>query len=281
MDRVPLCFINEVLLHLEGEPLHRIPELPSVWGEISDDKPVKHKVILNICVAPNGMTFFCIDHQNSYGYYVIPLTYLHLFTIEVIVLQERQRIGGNYQLLTERIFTLLQEHLQKPHVACCLMFGLQKINDYPLLAQLCITPPRITRIHLKASLPFVIKPLARSIERGTLRHFSCKVPLQITKEIVTFLSTFLTFEKFQYLKLTRAADSPVPYDDLLQGLVDGFANRERSRKSEFYVKSSSEELCEGLVKADMQGTVEFFGAYNCETICVFDTIFAVKYRKCL
>uniref|UniRef100_A0A1I8A5W2 BTB domain-containing protein n=1 Tax=Steinernema glaseri TaxID=37863 RepID=A0A1I8A5W2_9BILA len=149
MNRVPIIFIEEVILQIERGAgwtgkLHETYLLSSNWGRIACSKMFAPKAGLNIEFKPNKEAVFSII--SSYGE-PVALEDLGEVLFEHIIIGNR--IDRHIHPLTDTNLKLLQKHFRKGYP--CEVSVWNKYYNQPLIKKLCLAPSRITLLKFVAS----------------------------------------------------------------------------------------------------------------------------------
>uniref|UniRef100_A0A1I7ZWX8 Uncharacterized protein n=1 Tax=Steinernema glaseri TaxID=37863 RepID=A0A1I7ZWX8_9BILA len=245
MDRVPICFIEEVLLQISyklcGPTSHgEHHKLPCIWGRIAKRKPVKETVGLHLCFVSEKEAHWNVwRHKTSES---VPLANLGHFTISHIVIWGRSMEGyRRCDLLTETNFKVLRKYL-RTGLSCIIIFSAKKRCDHPLVRKLCLAPTRVTRIELFKPTPIQLEILTQSVTRGTLRSFEFPFHLNVTNELLHVLLEFVASVQIEEFSLYVALKSPISYETVLSRVAEAFLSRERAQRFKFYARCGSKHI---------------------------------------
>uniref|UniRef100_A0A1I8A4F8 Uncharacterized protein n=1 Tax=Steinernema glaseri TaxID=37863 RepID=A0A1I8A4F8_9BILA len=247
MDRVPLRFVEEVLLQLDTKD----SLYPSFWGKVAERKrPRKHARIL-VYFEPNTEGRFSVRSTTSLR--PVALEDLDQFVLVSIHIREGfgQRTEGQYPL-TKSNLKLLQRHLRRGHPCDLSLF--EDLERASLVEQLCLAPSRLTRIYLFKHQPLPTAILTRNIELGTLRSLNCPSGVIVTQEVVPAVLRFVASENFKSLLLPQMSGE-ASKESFVKGVIDAFLSRPRRQKFEFNVSERYKRVCAPLAGEGMRGKV--------------------------
>uniref|UniRef100_A0A1I7YX95 Mab-21 domain-containing protein n=1 Tax=Steinernema glaseri TaxID=37863 RepID=A0A1I7YX95_9BILA len=251
MDRVPLCFIEEVLLLLEiQKPLFSCDTLqyPSTWGRVSASKGVREQAVLDVYFESNKEPFFEVFSSGP-----VPLEDLDQYVLRRIAIREESGVlTEDRHPLNKENFQLWRRHLRKGHP--CTLALLANFSGVSLVEQLCLAPSRVTNFYFSRHLPLPTKLLTQSIHRGTLRWLICS-SVHVTKEIFPVLLRFVASEPFEKFKLT-CSTGPVSSRVVLEGAIDAFLSRPRRKQLSFVISERYRDFCGRLTGEDLREKVE-------------------------
>uniref|UniRef100_A0A1I8ADV9 Mini-chromosome maintenance complex-binding protein n=1 Tax=Steinernema glaseri TaxID=37863 RepID=A0A1I8ADV9_9BILA len=228
MDRVPICFIEEVLLQLADTPRFMDRKYPSMWGEVADMKLAREKADLYIYLESKEQAYFCVDDDDG----PVELDCIGQFVfVKIRVTDDRDDDFNTRELpefhpLTEKNFKLLHNVIRKPFPSD-LDLDFLTYPIHPLVQRLCMAIPRVAKLDLSSQGPLSMDTLTRSIERETLSHLSCYIDMHVTKEMLPVLLRFAAFEKMKKFQITISEDSPVSYKALCNEVISAVETRKR------------------------------------------------------
>uniref|UniRef100_A0A1I7ZQ87 Rad60-SLD domain-containing protein n=2 Tax=Steinernema glaseri TaxID=37863 RepID=A0A1I7ZQ87_9BILA len=264
MDRVPVAFIEEVLLMIDyvshwvkaGEA----KKLSSNWGEMAKRKSSKKEVRLNVYLTNDKEAVFSVTHY----YRNVPLVDLDKVIVDNMCVKDGEEAEAEeqYHPLTEANFQLLRRHLSRGN-PCTIELECKERQRHPLLQQLCLAPTRLSRIRLFHEMPIPVEALTRSVKRGTLRWFGSDSSLKITPEVHSALLKFVASNQMDHMSFEVQEDSPVSYETLLAGVVYAFLSGQKTEGFHFFVDSDTSEIVAPLREVGMQNNVEFVAARRC------------------
>uniref|UniRef100_A0A1I7ZAR6 Maelstrom domain-containing protein n=1 Tax=Steinernema glaseri TaxID=37863 RepID=A0A1I7ZAR6_9BILA len=265
MDRVPICFIEEVLLQLEDTPRFKNRKYPSIWGEVADKKLTRKNADLHIYLESKEKVFFCVyDDDGPVG-----LDRIGQFVLENIEFEDILDEDWNatelpkFHPLTKKNFQRLHNVFRKPF-PCSLELDFQTDPIHPLVQRLCLAIPRVAELRLASQVPLCMDILTRSIERGTLRFLCCQV--DVTQEMLPVLLKFVTSEKMDKFEAKPSDDSPISYETLLNVIVDAVLTRKRGCR--VLVADRCRHLCDRLNEEVMREKVKVIAYYSWDRLSV-------------
>uniref|UniRef100_A0A1I8ADC5 RNA-directed DNA polymerase-like protein n=1 Tax=Steinernema glaseri TaxID=37863 RepID=A0A1I8ADC5_9BILA len=228
MDRVPIRFIEEVVLQLVDNYCFMDREYPSIWGRVAS-KLTRKKAYLHLYLKSKEQAYFYVD---DYDRKQVELDRIGQFIIVNIKVEDKKNKGWDifnppkFHPLTKKNFQLLQNLIRKPF-PCFLGFDFQTDPIHPLVQRLCLAIPRVVKLYFNSQVPLSMDILTRSIERGTLSDLSCHT--DVTKETLPVLLRFMASEKMNELMVfrSRGCSQSVSYETLFDAVVDAILNKER------------------------------------------------------
>uniref|UniRef100_A0A1I8ACU5 Tudor domain-containing protein n=1 Tax=Steinernema glaseri TaxID=37863 RepID=A0A1I8ACU5_9BILA len=230
MDRVPICFIEEVVLQLEKTPYSKDRKYPSIWGEVANKKLTRERAYLHLYLKSKEQAYFCVYDGNNEQLELDRIGQFVFVDIKVTDdLDEDWNTGElpKYHPLTKKNFQLLQNVILKPF-PCSLELYLHTNPTHPLVQRLFLAIPRVAEVRLKSQVPLSMDTVTQSIERGTLKYFSCYyIDIYLTHEMLSVFLRFVASEQMNQFEITLSDDSPVSYEALLNGVIDAVLRRKR------------------------------------------------------
>uniref|UniRef100_A0A1I7ZSN3 EAL domain-containing protein n=1 Tax=Steinernema glaseri TaxID=37863 RepID=A0A1I7ZSN3_9BILA len=251
MDRVPILFIEEVMLQFELIP--SFLEGTPLWASIADSKRSRKGVFLYVYLVNDKEAVFSVLNFA----FPEPLVNLVQFGISYITIMDGNKgmlTDSRFHLLTKTNFKLLRNCLRRGH-PCTMHFDVIQRKNHPLVQKLCWAASRITKISFSGQTCLPIEALTRILERGTLRVLESSNFFNVTHEALPFLLKFVASEHMTYFCIDIATNSPVSYNALLSGVVDAFLSVERGRRFRLEVDCGTSGICERLGELVMEGKV--------------------------
>uniref|UniRef100_A0A1I8ADF6 F-box domain-containing protein n=1 Tax=Steinernema glaseri TaxID=37863 RepID=A0A1I8ADF6_9BILA len=224
MDRVPNCFIKEVLVQLDYERecwfgwSRRLRELPLIWGQIANSKPFKKSACLQVYFMNDREAVFTATTflNSTHHLTVVNLQQYYFKHIYIEDGAEEMAAYPRYYPLTKKNFDLLRKLLSIGH-SCTLILKFRKHQNHTLLQQLLSIPSRIEDVELYDQLPSTVKALTPLIERGTLRRLYCHAA---KNDSLTVLYKFMTFKGLHSFHLELEDRRPSTYKEVLRKMID-------------------------------------------------------------
>uniref|UniRef100_A0A1I8ABJ3 DUF3786 domain-containing protein n=1 Tax=Steinernema glaseri TaxID=37863 RepID=A0A1I8ABJ3_9BILA len=223
MDRVPIRFIQEVLLQLEENQFLDTQDrkYPSIWAEVANKKRTREGADLLIYLTFEEEVLFCVFDDDGpveldrIGQFVLD----NVFVEDLGEQEEHDWIWEIEELypVTKKNFHLLHSLIRKPF-PCHLEFNFQTDPIDPLVQRLCLAIPWVAGLRLNSQMPLSMDILTRSVERGTLKYLFCHV--DVTVLLLPVLLRFVASEKMDKFEATPSDDSPISYEALLNGVID-------------------------------------------------------------
>uniref|UniRef100_A0A1I7ZQN5 F-box domain-containing protein n=1 Tax=Steinernema glaseri TaxID=37863 RepID=A0A1I7ZQN5_9BILA len=243
MDRVPNCFIEEVLLLLDYERYGcsgdaEVKRLPSIWGQIVNSKRPKEYARLDVYLRNDKEAFFLVWNRGKF----LKLPNLEQFTISQMFIwdgHEGVSDGSVYHPLKETNFKLLRRQLARGHA---FTMCLESKGSHALVDRLRLVPPRIVELKVFNLLPSSVEALTRSVDRGTLRSLESFGCLTVTHEHLQVLLNFVASEQLEHFSFKISVRSPVSYSAVLTEVVNAFLSRNRAHRFKFIVDAGAMTL---------------------------------------
>uniref|UniRef100_A0A1I8ACL2 Glycerophosphodiester phosphodiesterase n=1 Tax=Steinernema glaseri TaxID=37863 RepID=A0A1I8ACL2_9BILA len=249
MDRVPLLFIEEVLLQLDSTPywIRKTLHYPSTWGKIAAKRGVKEQARVNLYLRQEPVFSIWSFHTGIKT--PVPFEDLDQFVLEGVTISKEE---GQGRPLTKANLQLLQRHLRRGY-PCSLI--LKADFRGTIAEQLCLAAPQVVSIQMNSQVSPSVEILTRSIERGTLRTLWCTSAVRLTKKLFPVLLKLVASEQFKFLRIARSSGA-ISNEACLTGVINALLGRPRRQKFTFYVAQRYENLCSRLVGDDVRVNVE-------------------------
>uniref|UniRef100_A0A1I7ZAL0 FBD domain-containing protein n=1 Tax=Steinernema glaseri TaxID=37863 RepID=A0A1I7ZAL0_9BILA len=248
MDRVPILFIEEVLLQLDDECPWKTDndasKFPSIWGRVHDIQRSKKHIYLSVYVFSDKEAVFSVSNFGTSD----PLVNLEQFCLKSIRVHEGHQTmadDSSHHPLTEANFKVLWKQLAQGRVYS-ISLEVDEHRSHPLVNRLISAPPRFVKFEAFKLLPSSIEALTRSVEIGILRSFRCYRRLNLTHDLLPVLLKFVASEKMEKFLCNIENNGPVSYNTLLKGVVDAFLSRKRTYRFNFQVDRGTKDICERL-----------------------------------
>uniref|UniRef100_A0A1I8AC27 Proteasome assembly chaperone 1 n=1 Tax=Steinernema glaseri TaxID=37863 RepID=A0A1I8AC27_9BILA len=254
MDRVPLLFVQEVLLLLDRtHNLYRnIPQYPSTWGSVADRRGVKRHTCVTVYLRKNPV--FSIWTSRTAVPVPVPLKYLDHYPVEEIQISKKSEQGMRIcHPMTKANLQLLQRHFRRGHpcelTVCANFIGVAPVE------QLFSTLSRLTELYLHNRKAVPMEILTQSIHRGTLSRLICSIDVHVSEEFLPVLLRFVASEQFEVLAIASSS-GPVSSEVFLKEAIDAFLSRPRRKKFSFFILERHRDLCGRLTEEDVREKVK-------------------------
>uniref|UniRef100_A0A1I7YKN9 FBD domain-containing protein n=1 Tax=Steinernema glaseri TaxID=37863 RepID=A0A1I7YKN9_9BILA len=250
MDAVPVCFIEEVVLQLERlnnsiKGPQEVSKLSSIWGRITK------LAVLEVYLSRRKLAVFSLKCDEE------PVAVEELGQITIQRIEILDNIG--YELdchpLTKANFELLRKSPWRNY-PCELSIRYSGANYHPVVDQLCLMPSRVTKFKVFSYITLPRKPLARIMENGNLRSFECYSGLYLTADLLPLLLKFVASKDLSHFTVVIGKSSPVSCETFINGMIDAFLSRERTKPFRFCVGERYEHLCGRFTGTSMAEKVE-------------------------
>uniref|UniRef100_A0A1I7YXY3 F-box domain-containing protein n=1 Tax=Steinernema glaseri TaxID=37863 RepID=A0A1I7YXY3_9BILA len=251
MDRVPICFIEDVLLQLERLQVSsygKFPQYPSIWGKVAARKCFRISATLAVFLVSKKEAVFYVTSNNKF----VPLGDLEEFTVEVIQIYKSGQPTKDCYPMTKANLQLLQKHLRRGY-PCGLTFD-ANFSGVALVEQLCLAPSRLTELQILNCQLLPTEILTQNINRGTLRCLLCSNGVHVTNEFFPVLLRFVASEQFEKLNFDSSS-GPVSSRICLMGVINAFLSTPRRKKFSFVIPRLYEDCCSHLTTEDVQERV--------------------------
>uniref|UniRef100_A0A1I7YXB7 Glycosyltransferase family 1 protein n=1 Tax=Steinernema glaseri TaxID=37863 RepID=A0A1I7YXB7_9BILA len=257
MDRVPLRFIEEVLLLLDSIPywIRKTLHYPSTWGKVAARRGVKEQVRVNVYLSQEPVFSLWTSHAGTNM--PVPLEDLEQFVIRDIFIYKENRVWREERHpLNKKNFQLLQRHLRRGYP--CYLALHANFSGISYLEQLCLAPSRVTHFSFDGldpfDLPLPTEILTQNIDRGALRCLVCSNGVHVTNEFFPVILRFVASEQFEHL-MFASSSGPVSSKVFLEGAIDAFLSRPRRKQFWFVISERYRDICGRLMGEDVREEV--------------------------